>query len=267
MLSPDAEDVFNSGFFSDDKYFQILDVHGLTGDSRPSDLDEMGYGFLFVMNRGLIFLCTDDPKKGKFNWNRAGYAAAYFVGGLIGVVAKAAVDVAFDAANFKKKIAKAFEHPLSFCLPYTDIESVDIIKFDGIFGRLKDVVVEIGAVYQDGSRNNFWIRAKNDDETWLDLICTMKFLDEAQHIIPDYINHVTGSYQYGAELYSAARKKGGDEHVEEELSQVTKRIEQYIERKLAELGITDDDLLVEKRDKLARYKEHVSKEIYSAVME
>jgi len=266
MRSPDAEDIFESDFFSEDKKFQTVSIHALRGGGPPGSLDELANGLLYVMNRGVIFLCFSEPKKGKFDWNRAGYAAAHVAAGPIGVVTKGLIDVAFSAKNFEKKMQQAFEHPLSFWMPYTDIETVEVVKFGGIFGKLKDVVIGIRARDSLGNSDVFWIQAKNEDETWADLFCIMKFVDESNNLLKDYIGHKTGSFEYATKLWEEALSEGEPENPEIVEESIAQKIGEYMDKKRAEMGLNDDRLIEELVARLARYKGVVSDEIYDDVM-
>lgn len=267
LVEPSCESVFESGFFSDDKKYQVVSVHGLFGPERPSSLDEMGDGLLYIMNRGLIFICMDNPKKGTFDWRHATTATAYVAGGLVGVVAKGVAEIAYSVATADKKFKKAIEHPLTFCLPYTAIESIELVKFGGVFGKLKDIVLELRTSSRDSPGQRYWVQAKNSDETWADLVCTMKFIDEARHFVSDYIGTKTGSREYADSLVEQAIAERGEENLESATEDIKNMVTAFIERRMTELELTDEKLEREMRDLLRRYKSYVSRDMYSAAID
>ena len=262
LRTPSLDDIFESGYYLES--MQTVRVHALHGDKPPKSLDQMGEHVVYIMNRGLVALCVGNPKSGVFNWGRIGTEAAGRAGGIVGVLAVAAVSAAARGGK-DKQFRKALEHPLSFYVGFTDIVSIEILKFGGVFGRLKDVVVEITAEDAGGKKRTLWIQAKNDDESWGSALGIMKFTDELQNSSSDYVAHVTNSSLKAASLRNAHPRTTG-ESSEKLLAETTNaELREHITATLKELNIGDDEIVAELRRSMSRFKGLVPDSVYGVL--
>ena len=227
----------------------------------------MAEGLLYLMNRGIVFLCLKNPKEGlRKTWSGWSDRATIYAAGVPGVMVKALVESFIEAHGMEEKIVKALENPNSFSLPYPDIVELDIAKIGGIWGRLKDVIVKVGVQQAPDTKTTYWLEARNNDETWPTLLATLKFYDEGLHFRDDYLAGVVDANAFVANWIKENNESDIDSMSEAKRTLMTRECEEYVAQALGDSGYTTEKIRAQLRSDLCRYKDCVSPEILEQML-
>jgi len=264
-VTPGFDTVIESDFAIDDSSFQVINLKGIISGECPSDLETMGEGLLLLKERGLIFLCLKEPKYTSFALDRAGTCASWAVAGFVGVFAKEFISSLWGHKRLKKRLNKSLQNPNTFYIPFSDVVSVENYKIGGIFGKLKDVIVNIRTLDNLGNKGSFWLQAKNDDETWPEMIIQLKFYDEVINYKNEYIINEIGLRGFLEEI-KAKEFPNADEISTDDQKEINIRIEEYIDENVDKIEISDDELRTNMLNDLSRYESLIDGNIYREII-
>jgi hypothetical protein len=270
--SSDFDDIMASDFVLEDKRFQGIILHGLVGEAAPTKLDNMGEGWLFLKDKGMVFICTDEPKSpAKAAAQRAADIAPWYLAGALGGAVKGLVDFGLEMKRFDKKIEKGLSSSNTFVVSFSDIVSIDVVKFGGIFGKLKDVALKLGVRSADNVDQVCWVEGKAmwglADEDWVELIIQSKCIDEATRFAHEFMYKETRCKEYVDSIVSDWKQSGKDAEEEVFRTQLMKRAAEYMQQEFESAGHTEETVRSRLQGHLEQYKNLVSSDVYNALTE
>ena len=270
------EEIEASGFFVEDEdKLQVMHIHALEAKDAPNSMDYMAEGALLFCNRGFLFCCARNPKSGAGVGLSRGVrgATAYAAGALGGLVYGA-----IDGLNYQAKLKKSLENPHTFHIPFNRVVGIGTHKIGGIFGKLKDLILQITVVAEEGGQSTYWIEAYDRDEAWPTLITQAIFLDVAQNYMQDLIESKLGKDWKAPLVKIATEKLESDlpKHITKngDPVQETKEFKEKLSAEMGDLvgeclrenGFHDGDLDFALENRLREFEGIVDNDLYEAVM-